>query len=163
MRKTRVPTFDSIFFLAFTLLFGCFALAFALWIRQDLYCRNWPSVPGSITSSRVQEHESMDSHGRTSVTYRPVIKYAYAVAGTQYDGERIGNGVYPGFTPWGARRMEKPFPRYAKVPVYYNPANPARSILMRTRLANDVGFVLMVAATAACAYCLSAGVRLPIG
>jgi hypothetical protein len=113
-------------------------------IKADRESKNWPSAPGKITFSRVEEragHRRV-GQGSRSATYIPLIKYSYTVNGTPYQGDHIGNGIYQTFSRLGPSRWVKRYPIHADVKVYYNPADPANALLEPTSSSNIVGLVL---------------------
>lgn len=125
-------------------LFGFLGLLFSVmfWdkLNLDKKIRNWPSVPGKITSSRIEERLSARRNGASgrSKRYMPVVKYSFTVTGTVYHGERIGNGIYVGITRGAPERVMKRFPAGATVPVYYDPAAPSEAVLEKTMPFNAI-------------------------
>jgi hypothetical protein len=118
--------------------FGVIGLvySFLYWskLNADGMSKNWPSVPGKITTSRTEERiynsHTSGMHLTRSVSYEPVVKYSYEVAGTLYHAKRIGNSIYSGTTPNAVERWVKLFPANTTVPVYYNPADPNDAVLI---------------------------------
>jgi hypothetical protein len=151
------PSFDisavntplNVFILA--VMFGLLGLILLLVYRSrlnvDKKIKSWPSVPGTITSSRVSKKEvSVESHGSTSLQtqYEPHVKYSYTVTGTLYHGERIGNGILVSSLSGPSKRIVKRFTAGATVPVYYDPEDPSQAVLEKTRLSDEIGFLVGV-------------------
>jgi hypothetical protein len=141
----------GIFILAVS--FGVLGLVLTLMfgdkLNADARCKNWPSVQGKITSSRISERSNYDyATTRRTARYVPVIKYSYSVDGVLYHAERIGNGIYVGITRQAVEHWLKLFPLHATIPVYYDPANPGEAVLNPTTNSNKVGFALGIATSA---------------
>ena len=94
-------------------------------VFMALRVRTWPSVPGKI----------LDAKWRMADNLSPVFKvrYSYSVHGKNYDGSRVtmadwffASGVF------AIRKFQKMFPVGREVTVYYDPANPERSVLYKT-------------------------------
>ena len=78
-----------------------------------------------------------EKHAREATTAKTVavLEYQYTVEGSPYRGTQIRAGDKFGTVP-GPEILDR-FPKGAKVPVYYNPAGPAESVL-ETRLPYSV-------------------------
>jgi hypothetical protein len=95
---------------------------------------SWPETSGKITRSRVvnvgdEEYRLSDSHFS--------VGYTYAVDGKEYTGHdyRLRSDATQGV--WYAARLAQRFPLGETVPVYYDPAQPARSVLVRGLMSED--------------------------
>jgi len=138
-------TADPLVLFIFAITFGVLGLILLVVYRgkleADRKSSSWSSVPGKITSSRIEKRSNFDWHDNRRYTrYVPVIQYSYSIDGTTYHAERIGNGIYIGITrnfvtPWTER-----FPRGATVAVYYNPVDPSDAVLEPTTKSNILGF-----------------------
>jgi hypothetical protein len=140
--------------LIFAALFGMIGLIYFFMysniLRADRKNKNWPSVLGKIEYSHVKKiqtsitdfYDIERSGGGTR--YLPKIEYSYTVAGTTFQGKRIGNGIYPGFGPGGPKRLIKRYPQGASVQVYYDPANPKASVLEKTSASSIVGYIFSI-------------------
>ena len=86
----------------------------------------WPSTTGTVLMSTVQSRRT----GRSYSTY-PVVVYQYQVNGTPYQSQRIKAGEqFMSIRVTGqAQATAARYPVGAKVTVYYNPSNPAESVL----------------------------------
>lgn len=83
---------------------------------------SWPGGPGSIT------HSELTLVGRRGAD-RPNVRYRYAIAGTSYEGSRIGFAVL--MSQRDAHRFVAAHPAGTPVTVYADPASPSRSTLRR--------------------------------
>jgi Protein of unknown function (DUF3592) len=93
----------------------------------------WPTVTGTITTSDVIEQihtEETDKEIRDVTEYLPNIRYKYQVGGRDYFSSRRkwGADTIYGMREWAAERLVS-YPVGAKVPVYYDPADPATAVL----------------------------------
>jgi len=102
--------------------------------RERKASASWPTTQGQIISSRVVDktEHSRDDDGdvRESTTYRPDIRFAYRVNGTNYAGDTWKPGGSVGLG--SPKHAEDIVARYAagqSVFVYYNPAHPDVAVL----------------------------------
>jgi hypothetical protein len=88
--------------------------------------QTWLSTTGTILMSSVQTSHSGNSHS----TY-PVIVYSYIVNGQSYQSQRIraGDQFLTVRLAGQAQATVARYPIGKSVTVYYNPANPAESVL----------------------------------
>jgi hypothetical protein len=93
--------------------------------RQVRTISKWPSVRGTVLSSRVELRES----GEGGVMEHPAVVYSYEVKGETYKGERIAPG--PSLSGSGAKQVVARYPAGNQVNVYYNPKDPSDSVLER--------------------------------
>jgi hypothetical protein len=102
---------------------------------------SWPTTQSRITASR------LDRTGSGSDTkYRPSVSYRYSVQGTDYTGKRIR--AVSSYTSRGKAESELArYPSGATVTVYYDPADPASSVLVP---GVTMGIYLMLAVGVAC-------------
>ena len=94
-------------------------------LRSARASASWPSVTGQVTRAYVDY--STDAEGADS--YQPVLVYAYTVADQTFGGSRIkfGENSYGSERP--ARAIVDRYPAGTRVAVYYDPADPERSVL----------------------------------
>lgn len=83
--------------------------------------KNWSSVPGKVTTSRVSYESSAD---KTNAT--PFVVYVYEVDGKTYEENSISPGI---LTISNAEKVVARYPRGSEVTVYYNPKNPSQAVL----------------------------------
>jgi hypothetical protein len=57
------------------------------------------------------------------------IEFTYTVNGQRYTNDTVSYKGFVGTTLEPARRLKTRFPLQARVPVYYDPANPRRAVL----------------------------------
>jgi hypothetical protein len=82
----------------------------------------WPSVPGTVTSSKTVWIPG--SHGSTGED----IRYTYSVGANRFNGNRLEVVSYSSNTSHASDAVAE-FQEGANVPVYYDPAHPQSSVL----------------------------------
>lgn len=85
---------------------------------------SWPAVRGEITYARVESRKVKNGH-----EYLPSVRYSYAVSGRTYAGDRINVSAVYLKTQSRANEALRKYPVGGEVPVYYNPADPGKSLL----------------------------------
>lgn len=101
----------------------------------------WPTAPGIIQNSGLQENRHYDSEDHhTEINYEPQVQYQYSVMGQTYNGDHLafGKASYDFRT---ASKKIAPYPQGAAVTVHYDPANPTNAVL-ETKAAG--GVVLLI-------------------
>ena len=101
----------------------------------------WPTVPGVIQSSGLQENRHYDAEDHhTEINYEPQVQYQYSLMGQTYTGTHLafGKASYDYRT---ASKKIAPYPQGAAVTVHYDPADPANAVL-ETKAAG--GVVLLI-------------------
>lgn len=102
---------------------GALGIPYGLWgLTRSLQTADWVSTSGAIIESRIVP---VARRGPDEAA----LKYRYVVAGRPMLGDRIGYMRFS--TEAGARRLVDSLPVGAAVLVYYDPANPERSVLQR--------------------------------
>jgi len=87
----------------------------------------WPTTDGRITASRV---ERVKKAGDGQATYTADISYDYALDGRTFAGERVWFGDdYSASDASAFRAAVSRYPVGQAVKVYYDPAEPAESVL----------------------------------
>jgi hypothetical protein len=113
--------------------FGClslFSAGLGIW-RAGEYVRGraaarWPTTTGTVTATRIEETKTY----RGGFRYTPVVRYRYAVAGAEYDGNRLAFGDDAGDgSHSGAERVLQSYPVCTAVLVHYNSGRPGESVL----------------------------------
>lgn len=100
--------------------------------RDGEATKAWPSTSGEILSSRVEEEErrdrDSDGRNRTRYTYTARVTYAYTIQGIDYTGHRIRADDTGGDRDKAFDTIND-FPVGSTVDVYYDPSDPASSVL----------------------------------
>lgn len=100
-------------------------------VIEGLSARSWPTVPGRVVDARVEE---VDLGGRgpgTKRWFEVRVTYVFDVAGRSHRGDRVGFWPERRLSPQ-AREFAASYPPGHPVRVYYDPSNPARSVLDRS-------------------------------
>lgn len=95
--------------------------------------QSWPSTPGTVTRSELGTSRGTSGPGRTpNRTFSARIEYRYMVGPKVYRNNTIciGGELNTSFRSRAESRLRQ-YPEGAEVPVFYDPANPARSCLER--------------------------------
>ena len=100
---------------------------------------SFPRTDGTVESSVV--HNDRTSKG--GIRYHPEIAYAYEVNGHHYWSRQYLYGDLP-FDSASANRIVNEHPAGSVVEVYYNPANPADSVLSTSVVAGDIAPVFLL-------------------
>ena len=85
---------------------------------------NWPTVSGSVITSKTEKRTSTEGSGSTKKTKTydvAIIKYEYDIDGTSYTSNRIAFG---GQERGSAHTLVSKYPEGKSVKVYYDPADP---------------------------------------
>lgn len=97
-------------------------------LYRILKTRNWPTVSGTIHTSRVEEaFKAIGDNGDPIYIFRPEVLYRYEVNGQEYS-------VRYDFPDWSsfqsdAIRVILKYPLGTRVRVFYNPKSPGKSTL----------------------------------
>jgi len=94
-------------------------------VFMELRVRTWPSVPGKILGGKWRLGDNLS----------PVFKarYSYSVHGKNYDNSRVTMADwFFASEVFAIRKFQKMFPVGREAMVYYDPANPERSVLYKT-------------------------------
>ena len=104
---------------------GCLAAAF-LKSRQLERSRSWPAAQGTITHSGIRK----DSEGY----WFPDVSYFYEVNGVRIEGKgvRLGGEFGVNWSKSPAQKIADRFPIHSTPLVYYDPADPSSSCLVRS-------------------------------
>ena len=112
----------TIAFSVIAVIAGSFALYTARQLsRQRAQTRAWPRVPGRITARQaVFQVPQQSRHPKDN--YAPEVRYAYAVDGVEYEGDRLNLSVT---TVSSRRSAERALAKIPDAPdVLYDPADP---------------------------------------
>jgi hypothetical protein len=110
----------------------------------------WPSVPGTVLSSRAESrrvltHDNAGSgggRGTTVTVWSPLVEYSYKIGERSYHGSRIAFGPEVSGGKDQADATVARYPQGATVTVHYDPSNPSHATL-ETKLAHR-WFALLV-------------------
>ena len=94
-------------------------------VRQCL-AYSYASADGTVVSTKIES--SSDSEGGT--TYTPQVHYTYSVNGRQFQADRISY-LFVSSSHQAAQNVVDRFPAGQALTVYYNPASPGDSVLVR--------------------------------
>lgn len=96
---------------------------------------NWPSTEARLLESHVREtietREDRNGHTETSHRYSVDVRYAYAVNGQRYTGDRLRIGSESHSTKESAERRLREIRERDILTIYYDPEEPSRSTLYR--------------------------------
>jgi hypothetical protein len=89
----------------------------------------WPTVPGVILSSGLEENRKYDrEERRTEITYEPQVQYQYSLLGQNYQGSSLSFGK-AAYDFRNASKKIAPYPQGAQVVVHYDPVDPNKAVL----------------------------------
>jgi hypothetical protein len=84
----------------------------------------WPTTAVRVTASTVNTGAS-----NMGQWWQPDVTYEYQVDGSDYRSQGIRFIMPPFYSPDGAREIQADYPQGAQVRAFYNPRNPAQSVL----------------------------------
>ncbi len=118
------------FFLIFALFWSGLVLLFDGFITRafmnQLRSRSFATAPGHILSSEITTHDDSDG-----TTYGARVVYEFAINGRRHQSDRVRYGQGSDSTGRWASETVAANPPGATRPVYYDPSDPARSVLQR--------------------------------
>ena len=91
--------------------------------------RSWPSVQGTITTSRV-ERALFPGSGSSTYSRILTLTYSYTVDGRPYTGKRIAIAPSGWFSLGTPAQLHDKYPRGVQVAVFYSPAEPSLATLV---------------------------------
>ena len=126
-RRSGGKKFGPTSFRVLGLIFCTFSILVAFMFVRDINLAkasaSWPTVSGTVKSSRVS---TSTRKGKTK--YHFDITYEYAVGGQSYSGSRVRFGG-AGTTKSSAEELVKSYPGGSTVTVHYFPDNPSECTL----------------------------------
>jgi hypothetical protein len=125
--STVGPALFSLVFVAIGAAILLYARSIAGKARRSL---SWPSTEGMISHSAVLYRPGAGSDDRDPGTYAPDVCYRYKVRGMSYSSSTITLADFSS-TARRAQSIIDRYPDQSSVVVYYNPADPAESLLER--------------------------------
>ncbi len=116
----------------------------------------WPSVPGKIVTSQIDEMVVQNSDGTQSALILNA-EYEYTVNGIPYINDKRTPGKIVKSIP--LKKVQEVEDRYAVgkvVPVYYNPQNPQESYLEREAPLGNLTLIvgIILSSIGACGACV---------
>lgn len=92
---------------------------------------DWPYVEGEMLEARARAHnETGDQKGTPNHQWFSEVRYRYTVNGQSYTGTRLRAFGLNHFDEQQALQELAPFKVGSKVRVYYDPRDPASSVLI---------------------------------
>ena len=95
-------------------------------VKQGRARRDFLTTTGEVVASKVDHHEG-DADSET--TYSPLIKYRYSVNGKEYTSKRYTYAAGSTSDYDYAADVVARYPKGKRITVYYDPADPAESVL----------------------------------
>lgn|GEM_PF-1207750 len=94
--------------------------------------RHWPAVLGTIQELRLEESGAGEDGATPGTQYRIRAGYSYEIDGVSYEGTRLTvyDWVYRNEERAGAWLTSRGLAPGARVPVYYDPEEPERALLV---------------------------------
>ena len=115
------------------ILFNLFVVGVIIYSRMAADAvKNWPSVPGTIVSSRLARSHSYDT-GSAPFAF---VNYKYEVGGKAYKSVTVAPGGAVNDEEV-AKAIVARYPARADATVYYNPKNPANAFLEKNSTAQQ--------------------------
>lgn len=119
--------------------------------REARLTAGWPTVQGEIVRVQLRDVGVRDGYRR----YEPDVRYVYRVGGLQYTGTRV-RAVNPYQKLESAREVIAGMSVGQSRTVYYDPADPAKSLLMPGAVSGEVWMLI------APLLCLAGGVAVVV-
>ncbi len=125
--------------------------------KQTRASQSWSTASGRVLAAYNERRTTTDSNGSSGTAYYPVVHYEYSVNGRRYEGNRIRFGMEMGrgSPKWGQSIVDS-YPTGGLIPVYYDPADPSKSVLDRENSSSNrvlgcivIGIVAVLAITGA--------------
>ena len=106
------------------LLLGVLPYYFLGRVKGGLASSAWPKTTGILL-----KHDVISRGGRSRSFYAPVVEFEFSAGGERYRGKRLRFAPMSFPNPGDAWAYLRAFPVGAGVDVFYDPADPARSVL----------------------------------
>lgn len=124
----------SIIALAFLLVGTGTAVFFLLKIKKAMASRAWPSVSGELESSGLRKvvYNGVDGDSISDQASALVVdfRYRYTVNGDSFVGSRVTFSDSVNKATSSLKRLQSRYQGKEAISVYYNPENPAESVLL---------------------------------
>ena len=117
------------------LLVGVISAGFLLVnIRRALASQRWPTVSGELESDALRRvvYRGVDSNGTSDQASALLVdfRYRYTVHGKEHQGSRVSFSDGINKTTGALKQLQKRFRNKPMIRVYYNPVDPADSVLV---------------------------------
>ena len=92
--------------------------------------QDWPETVGKVLHSEVEMRRSRSGTSGYSTAYYPKVLYEYEVGGQRYQSQQISAGFQMGLGNQATvQNQVAQYPPGTSIRIYFNPNNPAQSIL----------------------------------
>ena len=119
----------NLIYIAFIVLgLGLVILAMVQIFKAKKAGKSWLTTPGRITSSVVETRRERDMDGDQHTYHEPKVTYEYQVNELSYQGDEIGFGKRT-MRQAKAEQIVTKYRQGDPVTVYYDPADPAKTVL----------------------------------
>jgi hypothetical protein len=119
----------NLIYIAFIVLgLGLVILAMVQISKAKKAGKSWLTTPGRITSSVVETRRERDMDGDQHTYHEPKVTYEYQVNELSYQGDEIGFGKRT-MRQAKAEQIVTKYRQGDPVTVYYDPADPAKTVL----------------------------------
>jgi len=100
-------------------------------LAETRAARRWPTVQGTVLSSRAESRRELahPGGGTTVTVWSPLVEYSYKVGTRSYHGSRVAFGPEVAGDRDLAEQTVQRYPAGATVSVHYDPSNPAHATL----------------------------------
>ena len=96
-------------------------------LREATATKQWPEVTGTVEGSQV-----FSQRRNSGTDWHVVVRTSYFVDGARYESERYSiTGHLGADSQQGAETLARGFRAGDEVPVFYDPDDPARAVLVR--------------------------------
>ena len=103
-------------------------------IRRARASQRWPKVSGELESDALRRvvYRGTDSNGTADQASALLVdfRYRYSVHGKEYHGHRVSFSDGINKTSGALKQLQQRFRNKPMIRVYYNPADPADSVLV---------------------------------
>jgi hypothetical protein len=129
--RKKLSTREGIVIATIPFLIGMIILGFGLRNLIQAYAsRHWPSVPGTVTSSKVVRHRGTGTgKSKSKDSFWAEVWYSYTVNEKTLSGNRVLYGDYGSSDRSHAQRLVRRYPVGKEVSVHYSPKQPAKCVL----------------------------------
>jgi hypothetical protein len=124
--------------------------------RKEDISKTWQPAPGTILTSEIREHNSVDPADPDRIVTTPIVRYQYTCAGKSFNGYRISFNSME-YSKAKAQQIVSRYAPGSSITVYFDPLHPEEAVLERNlrgvNLLFSTGLVLFALGMGAC--CIS--------